>query len=132
MKIVPLSPLTMVRAPGWPCDQTSALKPFGSLSLSTGSLSSAVTVGGVGCGLRLVSCLLSAGLVLSSGLKPGGAWATAGPTVISKPSTPASSMLRRYDRILVMHSSLFWKLVAKNGDVIPRGRAGPASLADSL
>ena len=32
--IVPLSPITMVRPPGWPLDQTSALKPDGSLILA--------------------------------------------------------------------------------------------------
>jgi hypothetical protein len=32
----------MVRAPAWPLDQTSALKPAGSLILSTGSLSTGV------------------------------------------------------------------------------------------
>ncbi len=67
-----LGPMTMVRAAGWPCDQTSALKPAGSLILSTGILSAAVTVGGVACGRRLVSCLLAAGLVWSRSLKPGG------------------------------------------------------------
>src|SRR4029453_6354454 len=72
MNIVPLGPNTMVRAPGWPCDQTSALKPAGSLSLSTGSFSSAVTVGGVACGFRFVSCLLASGFDLSRALKPGG------------------------------------------------------------
>jgi hypothetical protein len=48
------------------------LKPAGSLILSSGSLSTAVAIGGVGCGLRLVSCLLAAGFDLSIGLKPGG------------------------------------------------------------
>ena len=37
----------------------------------------AVAIGGVVCGLRLVSCLLLAGFDLSSGLKPGGVWAAA-------------------------------------------------------
>src|SRR3954447_26825764 len=72
MNIVPLSPITMVRAPGWPLDQTSALKPDGSLILSIGSLSAAGAIGGTGCGLRLASLLLFATLFLSTGLKPGG------------------------------------------------------------
>ncbi len=50
MKTVPFGPVTIVRPPGWPCDQTSALKPVGSFSLSTGILSSAVAIGGSGCG----------------------------------------------------------------------------------
>src|SRR6188472_2968073 len=77
MNMVPLSPITMVRAPGWPLDQSSALKPAGSLILSIGSLSADGAIGGVGCGLRLPSCLLSAGFVLSIELKPG--WADASP-----------------------------------------------------
>src|SRR5262245_44327046 len=77
MNTVPLAPRTMVRAPGWPCDQISALKPAGSLILSSGIFSSGVTVGGVGCGLRFPSWPLAPGLVLSRGLKPGGDWATA-------------------------------------------------------
>src|SRR5215210_2449480 len=72
MNTVPFGPITMVRAPGWPCDQTSALKPAGNFNLSTGSLSAAVTVGGVGCGDSFWSCWLCAGLVTSIGLKPGG------------------------------------------------------------
>src|ERR1700675_2817036 len=78
MNIVPLVPITMVRPPGCPDDQTSALKPGGSLILSSGSLSTGVTVGGVGCGLRLSVCLLAAGFDLSIGLNPGGDCAPAG------------------------------------------------------
>ena len=115
MNIVPLSPITMVRAPGWPCDQTSALKPAGSLILSIGSLSGAVAIGGVGCGLRFWSCLLSAGLVLSIGLKPGGACAMAGPAAIKSPSAPASSAARCDERRLVIHSSLLLEYL--NGSV---------------
>src|SRR5262245_39522402 len=74
MNMVPLSPITMVRAPGWPLDQTSALKPGGSLILSTGSLSTAVATGGTGWPLRLKSCLLFSTLVWSMGLKPGRPW----------------------------------------------------------
>ena len=48
MNMVPLSPITMVRAPAWPLDQTSALKPAGSLILSSGSLSAGVAIGGTG------------------------------------------------------------------------------------
>src|SRR4029079_17418560 len=73
MNIVPLSPITMVRAPGWPLDQSSALKPDGSLILLIGSWSAEGAIGGVECGLRLPSCLLSDGFVLSIALKPGGA-----------------------------------------------------------
>src|SRR3981189_2599258 len=78
MNMVPLSPMTMVRAPGWPDDQTSALKPAGSLILSSGSLSTAAAIGGVGCGLRFSSCLLADGFDLSIWLKPGGAAGAAG------------------------------------------------------
>src|SRR6185503_1211697 len=96
MNMVPLSPSTMVRAPGWPLDQTSALKPAGSLILSTGSLSAGVTVGGVACGLRLVSWLLFDGSDLSSGLKPGGACAAAGATLARRAMAPATSKPCRY------------------------------------
>src|SRR5215831_9914424 len=72
MNMVPLSPITMVRPPAWPDDHTSALKPAGSLILSSGSLSTAVAIGGVGCGFRFWSCLLAPTLVLSIWLKPGG------------------------------------------------------------
>src|SRR5688500_2108693 len=78
MKIVPLSPRTMVRPPGWPLDHNSALKPAGSLTLPTGSLSASVTVDGVGCGRRVVFCLLAAGFDLSMGLIPGGPCAATG------------------------------------------------------
>ena len=78
MNIVPLGPITMVRPPGWPDDQTSALKPGGSFTLSTGIFSRAVTVGGVGCGARPASCLLALGLDLSMALKPGGPAGPAG------------------------------------------------------
>src|SRR5882724_2940941 len=96
MNIVPLSPITMVRAPAWPLDQSSALKPDGSLILSSGSLSAAGAIGGVGCGLRLPSCLLAAGFDLSIGLKPG--WATIGPVAaIRNAKLPAAIKPRRYD-----------------------------------
>src|SRR3954452_17457043 len=96
MNIVPLSPITMVRPPGWPLDQTSALKPDGSLILSIGSLSADGAIGGVGCGLRLPSWLLAAGLDLSIGLKPG--WAASGPaTAIRNAKLPAAIKPRRYD-----------------------------------
>src|SRR5262245_20379176 len=78
MNMVPLGPITMVRPPGWPDDQISALKPGGSFNLSTGIFSIAVTVGGVGCGASPVSCLLAAGLDLSMALKPGGPAGAAG------------------------------------------------------
>src|SRR5262245_1495475 len=78
MNSVPLVPITIVRAPGWPLDQTSALKPAGSFTLSSGTLSSAVTIGGVGCGLGLRSWLLASGFDLSMALKPGGAAGAAG------------------------------------------------------
>src|SRR5689334_5802507 len=96
MNIVPLSPITMVRPPGWPLDQISALKPDGSLILSIGSLSADGAIGGVGCGLRLPSCLLAAGFDLSIGLKPG--WAASGPAaVIRNAKLPATMKPRRYD-----------------------------------
>src|SRR4051812_49071919 len=87
MNMVPLSPITMLRAPGWPLDQTSALKPAGSLILSSGSLSTGVTVGGVGCGESLVSCWLLDGFDLSIGLKPG--CADADDTASAVPSASA-------------------------------------------
>src|SRR5882757_8659648 len=96
MNIVPLSPITMVRAPGWPLDQSSTLKPDGSLILSSGSLSAEGAIGGVGCGLRLPSWLLAAGLDLSIGLKPG--WAASGPAAaIRNAKLPAAIKPRRYD-----------------------------------
>src|SRR6185369_15652065 len=96
MNIVPLSPITMVRPPGWPLDQSSALKPDGSLILSSGSLSADGAIGGVGCGLRLPSWLLAAGLDLSIGLKPG--WAASGPAAaIRNAKLPAAIKPRRYD-----------------------------------
>src|SRR5580765_4330600 len=108
MNMVPLSPITMVRAPGCPLDQTSALKPAGSLILSIGSLSAEGAIGGVGCGLRLLSCLLSAGLVLSIGLKPG--CAAPGPAAANRNARlPATSNPRRYDVEIDMQSSLVRK-----------------------
>src|SRR5437763_12253823 len=97
MHIVPLSPITMVRPPAWPLDQSSTLKPDGSLILSSGSLSAEGAIGGVGCGLRLPSCLLAAGLDLSIGLKPGG-WAAIGPAAaIRNAKLPAAIKPRRHD-----------------------------------
>ena len=78
MNMVPLSPITMVRPPGWPLDQTSILKPDGSLILSSGSLSTAVIVGGTGCGDRSDFWPLLSTLVWSIGLKPGGPAGAAG------------------------------------------------------
>src|SRR5215831_13344035 len=72
MNMVPLSPITMVRPPAWPDDQTSTLKPAGTLILSSGSLSAAAAIGGVGCGARLWAWPLAPTLVLSIGLNPGG------------------------------------------------------------
>ena len=67
---------------------STALKPDGSLILSSGSLSTDGATGGVGIGLRLLSCLLVAGLDLSIGLKPG--WAMSGPVAaISSATLPA-------------------------------------------
>src|SRR3954462_9853255 len=104
MNIVPLSPITMVRPPAWPLDQSSTLKPDGSLILSSGSLSADGAIGGVGCGLRLPSCLLAAGFDLSIGLKPG--WAESGPAAaIRNAKLPAAINPRRYDVESDMHSS---------------------------
>src|ERR1041385_8520348 len=72
MNMVPLSPITMVRAPAWPDDHTSTLKPAGSLILSSGSLSTGVAIGGVGIGASFWSCWLVETLVRSIWLKPGG------------------------------------------------------------
>src|SRR5882724_6830169 len=78
MNMVPLSPITMVRPPGWPDDQTSALNPVGSLILSSGSLSTGVAIGETGCGFSFSSWLLVDTLVLSIWLKPGGPAGAAG------------------------------------------------------
>src|SRR5665213_2756751 len=94
MNMVPLSPMTMVRAPGWPLDQTSILKPDGSLILSSGSLASGVTVGDTGCGERSAFWPLLSTLVWSIGLKPGGpartgagtCWASASVVNSAKPA----------------------------------------------
>src|SRR6476619_5736111 len=104
MNIVPLSPITMVRPPACPLDQSSALKPDGSLILSIGSLSADGAIGGVGCGLRLPSCLLSAGLVLSIELKPG--WAELGPAAaITNARLAAAISPRRGNVEICMHAS---------------------------
>src|ERR1700730_6111068 len=94
MNMVPLSPMTMVRAPGWPDDQTSALKPAGSLILSSGSFSTAVTVGGTGCGLRLWYRLRADGFDLSIWLKPGGAAGAAGGACWAETEPAASARTR--------------------------------------
>src|SRR5437764_13707388 len=130
MNIVPLSPITMVRPPAWPLDQSSALKPDGSLILSSGSLSADGAIGGVGCGLRLPSCLLAAGLDLSIGLKPG--WAESGPAAaISNAKLPAAIRPRRHDVESDMHT-LPW--CGSSHPFRPRGRArrrnGWSSLAE--
>src|SRR3981081_3337749 len=125
MNMVPLSPMTMVRAPGWPDDQTSALKPDGSLILSSGSLSTAVAIGGVGCGLRFSSCLLADGFDLSIWLKPGGpagaagaagvalggaCWAEIEPAAaIARTRPAATGHARRHDVATDMKSSLVRK-----------------------
>src|SRR5438445_9163308 len=104
MNIVPLSPITMVRPPAWPLDQSSTLKPDGSLTLSSGSLSADGAIGGVGCGLRLPSWLLVFGLDLSIGLKPG--WAASGPAAaIRNAKLPAAIKPRRYDVESNMYAS---------------------------
>src|SRR5215510_9276655 len=106
MNIVPLVPITMVRAAGWALDQTSALKPAGSLILSSGSLSTAVASGGVGCGRRLPSWLLALGLLRSSGLKPGGVCASA----VVSPTATITAAAPSMDRLIVFMSflSLSW------------------------
>src|SRR5712672_1464465 len=122
MNMVPLSPMTIVRAPGWPDDQTSALKPDGSLILSSGSLSTAVAIGGVGCGLRFSSCLQADGFDLSIWLKPGGpaggdgvavggaCWAESEPAAaIARTRLAASGNARRHDVATDMKSSLMRK-----------------------
>src|SRR4029079_5893034 len=104
MNSVPLSPITMVRAPGWPLDQISALKPDGSLILSTGILSADGAIGGVGCGLRFLSWSLLSTLVASIGLKPG--WAASGPAAaIRNAKLPAAIKPRRADIEMNMRSS---------------------------
>src|SRR5262245_21093548 len=123
MKMVPLVPITMVRAAGWPLDQTSAVKPAGSLSLSSGILSTAVAVGGVGCPRRLGFCLLSAGLVLSSGLNPGGACAPAGAAISkSPPSRPANTRLPHdHDRDIAssQHMAVIVAALMRSSDICP-------------
>src|SRR4051794_9468033 len=104
MNIVPLSPITMVRPPGCPLDQSSALKPDGSLILSTGILSADGAIGGVGCGFRFLSWVLLSILVASSGLKPG--WAAMGTAAAAKNAKlPATSSPRRHDVEMDMQSS---------------------------
>ena len=95
MKIVPFGPITMVRAPGWPLRPDLGLEAGRQLQLVDRKLvRRGVTIGGVGCGLRLASCLLAAGFDLSSGLKPGGACAAA--EQAKRPAiAPASSRRRR-------------------------------------
>src|SRR5262245_3418419 len=104
MNMVPLGPITMVRAPGWPVDQISALKPAGRFSLSTGSLSAAAAIGGVGCGLRFTSCWLAEGLDLSRGLKPGGVCAAAGHAAKTNPAAVPASQTLRVMQIATMDS----------------------------
>ena len=150
MNIVPLSPITMVRPPGWPLDQISALKPDGSLILSTGSLSADGAIGGVGCGLRFLSCLLLSTLVASIGLKPG--WAASGPAAaIRNAKLPAAIKPRRTDVEMDMRSSpgaealdarfaarrwpgvaTGWSsLAASVGQMAPRAQAGGVTCAGS-
>src|SRR5215468_8976491 len=100
MNTVPLAPRTIVRAPGWPCDHTSALSPSGSLILSSGSLSSGVAVGGVGYGRILVSWPLPPGLVRSIGLKPG--WAIAAVSEIANAAADAAASAARGIMVVVM------------------------------
>src|SRR3954469_26043907 len=96
MNIVPLSPITMVRPPAWPLDQSSTLKPDGSLILSSGSLSADGAIGGVGCGLRVPSWLLGAGLDFSLGVKTG--WGLGGTAAaIRNAKLPAAIKPRRFD-----------------------------------
>ena len=58
MKIVPLSPRVIMRAPGMPCAHSSTLKPAGALSLPTSIFSGGVTVIGEACGASLESAML--------------------------------------------------------------------------
>src|SRR5882724_10992550 len=130
MNIVPLSPITMVRAPAWPLDQSSTLKPDGSLILSSGSLSAEGAIGGVGCGLRLPSCLLTAGLDLSIGLKPGG-WAAIGPAAATKNAKlPATIRPRRHDVESDIHTSPGAETLVRFDPGSHPGRNGWTSLAE--
>src|SRR5436190_11631426 len=129
MDIVPLSPITMVRPPAWPLDQSSTLKPDGSLILSSGSLSADGEIGGVGCGLRLPSCLLAAGFDLSIGLKPG--WAESGPAAaISNAKLPAAIRPRRHDVESDMHASPGAEALIRFGPGWRRRRNVWSSLAE--
>src|SRR5215467_8244675 len=130
MNIVPLVPITMVRAPGCPLDQTSALKPDGSLILSSGSLSTAVASGGNGCGRRFPSCPLALGFERSSGLKPGGVCACAVASPIATITVAAPSM----DRVIEfmsfsLSSSLTWPSSIP-GDTTDRSTDGSCFASD--
>src|ERR1051326_8951057 len=129
MNIVPLSTITMVRPPAWPLDQSSTLKPDGSLILSSGSLSADGAIGGVGMGLRLLSCLLAAGLDLSIGLKPG--WAASGPAAaIRNAKPPAAIKPRRYDVESDMHASPGAEALIRFGPGSRPGRNRRSSLTE--
>src|SRR4029077_19631364 len=126
MNKVPLSPITMVRPPGWPLDQISALKPDGSLILSTGILSAEGAIGGVGCGLRFLSWVLLSTLVASNGLKPG--WAVSGPAAATRNATLATPIRpRRTDNEMDMRSS---PGAEDLGPVSPLGGAPASQRAD--
>src|SRR5262245_25289003 len=88
MNMVPLEPITMVRAAGWPCDQISALKPGGSLARPTGIFSSGDAVGGCGLPFKFGFCLLLEISVLSIGLKPGRSCAFS----VAPPTTSAAAV----------------------------------------
>src|SRR5262245_46648658 len=98
MNIVPFAPITMVRAAGCPLDQTSALNPAGNLILSSGSLSTAVASGGVGCGRNVESWPLAPGLVRWSGLKPGGCASA----VVARPMLSIAEAAVSMDRLIVV------------------------------
>ena len=116
MKIVPFGPITMVRPPGCPLDQISALKAAGSLILSSGIFSTVVTVGGTGWPFRLVSCLLATGLDLSIALVPCEKAGLVAST--SAPATPPA--INAMQDNCRMQSSLVLALLLDAEPVTPR------------
>ena len=85
------------------------------------SLVAAAAIGGVGCGLRLLSCLLALGFDLSSGLKPGGAWPAAGNAMAVKIKAAPATTPYRVGVRLNIESSLVRSpapdpAIARNGE----------------
>src|SRR5712691_9671857 len=108
---VPLSPSRSERAFGTPLTNTSTLKPFGSLSCGTGSLSAAIGNGG-GLMPRSFVAASEVGWLGVGGAGVGVAcWAAAGQAASALESVAASNRPVRGNKRMVMRSSLivdFW------------------------